>query len=73
MKKGVNVRACSFPKRPKLYISSLKLASFAGSGVKIRFNQRRGTLTQGPKIVISSQGPENAMLANKVTILFYLE
>ncbi len=34
-------------KRHKLFISSLKLAGFAGSGLKISFNQ-------GPKIVIFS-------------------
>ncbi len=32
----------------------MKLASFAGSGVKIRFHLRSGILTQGPKIVIFS-------------------
>ncbi|KAL9969572.1 hypothetical protein ACROYT_G021801 [Oculina patagonica] len=41
-----------FSKRPKLYISSLKLAGFAGSGVKISFNLHGGISTQRPKIVI---------------------
>ncbi len=49
----MNPRDGGFSKRPKLYISSLKLAGFAGSGVEIRFNLSGGILTQGPKIVIS--------------------
>ncbi len=49
MKIRMNPRDGGFAKRPKLYISSLKLASFAGSGIKIRVNLRDSMLTQGPK------------------------
>ncbi len=38
----------------KLYISSVKLAGFAGSGVKMSFNLRGGTSAQGPIIIIFS-------------------
>ncbi len=38
----------------ELYISSLKLAGFAGAGVKIGFNLCNGISTEGPKIVIFS-------------------
>ncbi len=41
-----------FPKRPILYISSLKLAGYAGLRVKTSFDLRGGILTQGPKIFI---------------------
>ncbi len=51
MKIRMNPRDGSFPKRLKLYILSLKLTGFAGSGVKIRFNLPGGMSTQGPKIV----------------------
>ncbi len=50
----MNPRDGGFPKRLKLYILSLKLTGFAGSGVKIRFNLPGGISTQGPKIVIYS-------------------
>ncbi|KAL9960230.1 hypothetical protein ACROYT_G033660 [Oculina patagonica] len=43
-----------FPKRTKLYISSLKLAGFAGSGEEISFNVRGDIFTQGPEIVMFS-------------------
>ncbi len=49
-----NPRDGGFPKRLKLYISSLKVAGFSGSGEKIRFHLRGGMSTQGPKIVIYS-------------------
>ncbi|KAL9969571.1 hypothetical protein ACROYT_G021800 [Oculina patagonica] len=48
----MNPRDGGFSKRPKLYISSLKLAGFAGSGVKISFNLHGGISTQRPKSVI---------------------
>ncbi|KAL9969568.1 hypothetical protein ACROYT_G021797 [Oculina patagonica] len=48
----MNPRDGGFSKRPKLYISSLKLAGFAGSEVKISFNLHGGISTQRPKIVI---------------------
>ncbi len=55
---GMNIRInpcdSGFPKVPTPYISRLKLASFAGSGVVIRSNLRGSILTLGPKIVIFS-------------------
>ncbi len=50
----INPRDDIFPKRPKLYISSLKLACFTGSGMKISLNLRGCISTQGPKIAIFS-------------------
>ncbi|KAL9969570.1 hypothetical protein ACROYT_G021799 [Oculina patagonica] len=52
VKIGMNPRDGGFSKSPKLYISSLKLAGFAVSGVKISFKLRGGIAKQGPKIVI---------------------
>ncbi len=49
----INSRDGGLPKRPKMYIASLKLARFAASGVKISVNLPGGILAQGPKIVIS--------------------
>ncbi len=43
-----------FPIRSNLYISSLKLAGFARSGVKITFNLRVGITTKRSKIAIFS-------------------
>ncbi len=50
----MNPRDGGFQKRPKGYISSLKLSSFARSGVEIRFNLRGGISMEGLKIVIFS-------------------
>ncbi len=50
----MNPRDGGFPKRSKVYISSLKLACFAGSGVKISFILRGRISTQEPKIVTFS-------------------
>ncbi len=54
VKHRINPREGIFPRRNKLYILSLKLAGFAGSGVKIGYGQRYGILTHGAKIVIFS-------------------
>ncbi len=48
----MNPRDGLFPKRPTLYIWSLKGAGFAGSGVKISFILRGSISMQGPKIII---------------------
>ncbi len=49
---GVNPRDGIFPKRPKVYISSLKLAGRTGSVVKTSISLRGGISTQRPKIAI---------------------
>ncbi len=54
MKIRMNPRDGRFAKRPKRYLSNLKLAGFAGCGMKISCHLHGGTLTQGPKIVIFS-------------------
>ncbi len=52
MKIRKNLRDGGFTKTPKLFILSLRVHGFAETGVKIRFNLRRGISRQGPKIVI---------------------
>ncbi len=54
MKIRMNPRDGIFPKRPKVYISSLNLGGLKGSGVKTSINLRGGISTQRPKIVIFS-------------------
>ncbi len=49
----MNPRDGGLPKRPKVYISSLNLAGFAGSGVTMRVNLRGGISTQVPKSAFS--------------------
>ncbi len=45
----LNLRVGIFPKRPKLYISGLKLASCAGSGLKISSIYVVAFQQKGPK------------------------
>ncbi len=54
VKVRTNPRDDGFPTRLKLHISSVKLVSFAGSGVKTSLKLRYSISTQGPKIVIFS-------------------
>ncbi|KAL9986768.1 hypothetical protein ACROYT_G000961 [Oculina patagonica] len=57
----MNPRDGGFPKRPKMYFSSLKRAGFAGCEVKLSSYLRDGISTAGLKIVIIS-GPSSTFL-----------
>ncbi len=69
-----------FPKRPKLYDLSFRLAGFAGSGEEITFNIRGRISSQGPKIFIftascdtflfGSFGPEVNIRLNPCDAIF---
>ncbi len=57
----MNPRDGGLPKRPNLYISSLKHAGFAGSGVTLSLNLLGCILRQGHKTIIFS-GSCNTLL-----------
>ncbi len=61
MKIGMNPRDDIFPKRPQLYISSLKLVDLHGSEVKTSINRRGGISTQVPKLVIFSRSCSSSL------------